>query len=326
MQEKQQEIRKIQELIRNGQHFLVMGHRSVDGDAYGSSMALYFYLQKIGKNVEVINELPITPLFHFLNTHTQVSDRVTGAKFDAIFVCDCGELHLVWKFPDKYADIFKNTPIVNIDHHNRNSLFGAYNLVDTEASSTCELVYSLIEWTPMDISPQIATLLLFGIIRDTNCFKNSIRPETFEITGKLMPLGADYSKVIFHSYKSEKLNYLQLYGHILENLISLRWGAIVGGVVTEEIFDRFGIPESELGPQLINEVLSSIEGADFAFLIKETGTAEKKLSFRARRDGFDVSRIARHFGGGGHIQSAGAYTSESLEEILRIIEEMDARM
>lgn len=74
----------------------------------------------------------------------------------------------------------------------------------------------------MDISPQIATLLLFGIIRDTNCFKNSIRPETFEITGKLMPLGADYSKVIFHSYKSEKLNYLQLYGHILENLISLR--------------------------------------------------------------------------------------------------------
>jgi phosphoesterase RecJ-like protein len=141
-----------------------------------------------------------------------------------------------------------------------------------------------------------------------------------------MALHADYAKVIFHSYKSEKLNYLQLYGHVLENLISLRWGSIVGWILTQEIFDRYGIPESELGPQLINEVLSSIEGADFAFLIKETGTIEKKLSFRARNDGFDVSRIAQYFGGGGHIQSAGAYTNEPTEEILRVIEEMDSRV
>lgn len=100
----------------------------------------------------------------------------------------------------------------------------------------------------------------------------------------------------------------------------------MGGYVSQTIFERYGIPESELGPQLINEVLSSIEGADFAFLIKETESGERKLSFRARRDGFDVSRIARHFGGGGHIQSAGAYTSESVEEILKVIEETDVRM
>jgi len=100
----------------------------------------------------------------------------------------------------------------------------------------------------------------------------------------------------------------------------------VGGVVTKDILDRYGIPESELGPQLINEVLSSIEGADFAFLIKDADSGEKKLSFRARRDGFDVSRIARHFGGGGHIQSAGAYTSASTEEILRVIEETEVKV
>lgn len=95
MQETQQEIRKIQEVIRKGQNFLVMGHRSVDGDAYGSSMALYFYLQGIGKTVEVINELAITPLFHFLGIHTHITDTLSEKKFDAIFVCDCGDLHLV---------------------------------------------------------------------------------------------------------------------------------------------------------------------------------------------------------------------------------------
>jgi phosphoesterase RecJ-like protein len=222
MDKMQQEIRKIQEVIQKGQHFLVMGHRSVDGDAYGSSMALYFYLQDMGKTVEVINESPITPLFHFLDIHSKVNMDISSPTFDAIFICDCGDIHLIGKFLEQYPEIFLKTPIINIDHHNRNNLFGTFNLVDTEASSTCELIYSLIESDYKNISTTIATLLLFGIIRDTNCFKNSIRRETFEITSKLYALGADYAKVIFHSYKSEKLNYLQLHGYVLENLISLR--------------------------------------------------------------------------------------------------------
>lgn len=222
MTETQQEIRKIQEVIQKGQSFLVMGHRGVDGDAYGSSMALYFYLRSLGKSVEAINELTITPLFHFLDVHSPITKTIIGKEFDAIFVCDCGELRLVGNYPEAYANIFRNTPIVNIDHHNRNSMFGLYNLVDTGASSTCELVYDLIEEDSLNMSSQIATLLLFGIIRDTNCFKNSIRPHTFEVTGKLMALHAEYEKVIFHSYKNDKLRYLQIYGYVLENLISLK--------------------------------------------------------------------------------------------------------
>lgn len=86
MKEMQQKIR---EVIQKGQNFLVMAHRSVDGDAYGTSMALYFYLQRIGKNVQVINENPITPLFHFLEVHEQVQKDISQEKFDAIFICDC---------------------------------------------------------------------------------------------------------------------------------------------------------------------------------------------------------------------------------------------
>lgn len=199
-----------------------MGHKSVDGDAYGSSMALYFYLQSIGKNAEVINELPITPLFHFLDIHKEVHKTIEGTKFDAIFVCDCGELALIGKYPELYPNIFEQTPVVSIDHHNGNKMFGNYNLIDTKSSSTCELLYDLMEENKKEITIQVATLLLFGIIRDTNCFKNSIRPHTFEVTSKLIALQAEYEKVIFYSYKSEKLNYLQLYGYVLENLISLK--------------------------------------------------------------------------------------------------------
>lgn len=323
------ELGKIEEdilsLIKNGKSFLVLGHQSVDGDAYGSSMGLYFFLQDLGKKVQVINSLPITPLFHFLDIHNNVKDTLDTTEFDAIFICDCWDIRLVGPLLETYKDIFDTTPIVNIDHHNGNKMFGNYNLVDTESSSTCELVYGLIK-DLSHISPLVSTCLLFGIIRDTNCFKNSIRPNTFRTTWELVSLHGDYDTIIFHTYRNEKMNYLQLYGYVQENIISLADGKRVGIYISQEIFKKYNIRESELGPQLINEVLSSVEGSEFAFLIKETEKWEYKISTRARLDGLDVSRIAAHFWGGGHIKSAGAYTKEPLDTILQVMEEMDVRI
>lgn len=222
MSETQHEMEKISEIIQAGQSFLVVAHKSVDGDAYGSSMAMYFSLLGLGKNVEVINELSPTSLFFWLGIHDLVHSEIIAKKFDAILVCDCGDIHLIGKPFENYPDIFGNTPIINIDHHTSNPLFGTYNLVDTGASSTCELVYNLLRKMDVKINEQIATLLLFGIIRDTNCFKNSIRPHTFEVTGELLALGANYDQIIFETYRREQLSYLELYGHILSNLISLR--------------------------------------------------------------------------------------------------------
>ncbi len=222
MSETQHEMEKISEIIQTGQSFLVVAHKSVDGDAYGSSMAMYFYLKNLGKYVEVANELPPTPLFSFFNIHELVQSEIIAKKFDAILVCDCGDAHRIGKPAENYMDIFTNTPIINIDHHASNPLFGTYNLVDTAASSTCEILYDLFRKIDAKIDKQIATLLLFGIIGDTNCFKNSIRPETFAVTGELVALGAGYDQIIFEMYRREKLNYLGLYGHILANLISLQ--------------------------------------------------------------------------------------------------------
>ncbi len=65
-------------------------------------------------------------------------------------------------------------------------------------------------------------------------------------------------------------------------------------MITQEIFQRYGIHEKELGQKFISQTMTSIDGTDFIFLIKETETGGKNISFRARRDGFDVSKIAKH--------------------------------
>lgn len=62
------------------------------------------------------------------------------------------------------------------------------------------------------------------------------------------------------------------------------------------MFKRYDIQENELGPQFINEILSSLDGSDFAFLVKETEDGHMKLSLRARKNTFNVSKIAQHFG------------------------------
>jgi len=322
MSETQHEMEKISQIIQTGQSFLVVAHKSVDADAYGSSMAMYFYLKNLGKYVEVVNELPPTLLFSFLWVHNLVQSEIKEVKFDAILICDCGDINRIGKPLEDYPDIFTNTPIINIDHHTSNPLFGSQNIVDTEASSTCEIIYDLLKKSNAKIDKHIATLLLFGIIRDTNCFRNSIRPETFAITGELVALGADYDQVIFETYRREKLNYLELYGHILSNLIILKWGKIIGGVITQALFKQYSILESEFGPQFINETLAAIDGTDFVFLIKETESGENKLGLRARTDECNVSKIAQQFGGGWHIRASGATTMLSVEEIIKTLDSL----
>lgn len=319
MSETQHEMEKISKIIQTGQSFLVVAHKSVDADAYGSSLAMYFSLLNIGKNVEIINELPPTSLFSWLWVHDLVRPEIIAKRFDAILICDCGDAHRVGKPLEEYRDIFENTPIINIDHHASNPLFGMYNLVDIEASSTCEIICDLLRKMDVKINEQIATLLLFGMIGDTNCFKNSIRPHTFEVTGELLSLGADYDQIIFEMYRRERRNYLELYGHILSNLIVLQWGKIIGGIITQELFKQYDILENDFGRQFINEILAAIDNTDFVFLIKELESGENKIGFRSRTDECNVSKIAEKFGGGWHIRASGATTILSSEEVIEML-------
>ena len=231
MLEMQQEILSTRELINRSSSVLLVSHRNVDGDAYGSTLALAFLLERIGKSVTIVNELPIAQQYHFLGFHGLVKSEIPNESFDCIIVCDCGELKMIGKFSEERETLFTSTPIVNIDHHTGNFMFGSINLFDPGASSTCEIIYNLIVNIPEykeRIDEKIATCLAYGIVRDTNCFRNSIRPATFAIIGELMNLGAQYREIIFQTYKSERLNYLQIYGEILDNLIILKQGKIIG--------------------------------------------------------------------------------------------------
>lgn len=297
MNEMQQEILRAKDLINQSERILVIAHRSVDGDAYGSSMSLYFSLTGMGKTVHVVNELPIASEHHFLGHSELVVTQMPDIRFDCIIICDCGEFRRIGSFADTHAALFDRTPTINIDHHEGNDLYGTVNIVDTKASSTCEILHTVLQ-NGFHVDDTVRSFLMYGIIRDTNRFKNSLSPRTFEAMNDLYSHLSPhvYDRMVLNAYKSLPLQIHQICAEALRNPILLRGGTVMGCIITQEMFGRYSINEHELGDYCINEVLPSIRGKTHIFLMKEVGDRIWKVSFRAREDGYNVSRLAKKLG------------------------------
>lgn len=242
---------------------------------------------------------------------TFISDDVTFSegtpRFDLIIVLDSSNLELTGKTYKENADLFYETPIINIDHHASNEYFGKVNLVDITATSTAEIVLALMEsfdeGTKL-MDEHIATCLLNGVITDTNSFQNAnTTPKAFSIAAQLLAAGAKQQDIIKNVYKTHPLSTLKLWGKALTKIeydpeVKLVWSAL----------SKNDFNESEAGPAetsgVIDELLSSAPDADVVILLKE-GEDMLRGSLRSIKKTIDVAKIAEVFGGGGHKRAAG---------------------
>ena len=188
-----------------------------------------------------------------------------------------------------------------------------------EASATCELIYLLTQalgWAE-HITAETATLLLVGIITDTGRFMYShLSPELFETTSALLALGADYPLIIDRlSYHNPEAQ-IRLQGYVLDQRMELypELGAACLTLTQEEL-QRFGATKGDT-EGLVNIPLS-IEGIHCSCFIREDKT-QIKLSFRSTGD-FPVNELASlAFGGGGHLNAAGAEYQGNIEDAKNI--------
>ena len=163
----------------------------------------------------------------------------------------------------------------------------------------------------MKISAVSASALLIGVITDTLGFRTSnMRPKTLQIAAELMELGADlpflyHEALVRHSYEAVKF-----WGYGLAKL--QRDGRLVWTALTMEDRKLANYPGKD-DADIIN-VLSAIDSADVAIVFVEQPNGSTKVSWRAK-PGFDVSKIALEFGGGGHKAAAGADIHADLETV-----------
>jgi len=251
-------------------------------------------------------------------------------KYDLIIVLDCADLELLGDLFDNNAEMFYQTPVVNIDHHASNNQFGKINLVDMTATSTCEVLVSLIESLQKEINlidEDVATALLAGITADTGSFQNSnTTPKSLTVAAQLIAAGARQQEIVKNLYKTKPLSTLRLWGRILAGVREDKEYRLVWSYALARDLEQTGAGETEISGA-IDELLSSAPGAEIVFLVSECNDGIH-LSIRTGK-GVDASQIAGLFGGGGHLGAAGAIINkrtiaEAEKEILTKIRDFQA--
>ncbi len=302
-------IDKIGEIIRNNNSFLIVSHINPDGDAIGSSLALYSALKEMGKDVYVENPtMPVPYIYSFLNDYAAIKPVSNAKNVDVVFIVDVAEFGRCGL--DK--EYIKDKIVVNIDHHKTNTLFGDINLIVPEAAAVGCIIWDIFEKNKIDVSENTATYLYVSLLTDTGSFRYaSTTPKTFEIASKLLAKGVKPWIVAYNIYETNDLKELKLLGLVLETLEVYHNGKLAIEYVTKEMFDKTDTT-AENSEGFVN-FARSVRGAEVGVLLREDAPNLFKISIRSK-DKVDVSEAAAKFNGGGHKNAAGGEIKATLKE------------
>ncbi|MBU4310643.1 bifunctional oligoribonuclease/PAP phosphatase NrnA [bacterium] len=306
------ELKKIVEVIKENKSFFITSHIRPDGDSIGSQLALKCILERLGKEVTIANHDSVPEIYDFLPGRESIKQELPkDREFDVALVLDSPELS---RLESAAGAIEKARVIINIDHHLGNERFGKYNYVDIEASAVGEEIYELTKVMGFEIDREIALCLYVGILTDTGSFRQSnTTPRTHEIVADLMKIGDLKPAQITHQvYETQLPSAIKLLSMTLNTLERSEDGRIAWMTITDEMFKETTTTKAET-ENFINYV-RSVKGSEVAILFTRIAEGEVKVSFRSKSS-VDVNRIAKTFGGGGHLRASACTIKGDFKEV-----------
>ncbi|MCA0969824.1 bifunctional oligoribonuclease/PAP phosphatase NrnA [Halobacillus litoralis] len=295
------------------QYDTIIIHRHVrpDPDAYGSQAGLAEIIQSNypDKNVYITGEHDAS-----LDFLVQM-DEVPDSAFEGALVIVCDTANQARIDDQRYN---QGSELIKIDHHPVVDEYGDIQWVDTNASSTCEMIYGLylhMKEEGTELSDQAARLIYAGIVGDTGRFLfPSTTTKTLSYASELVHYNFD-RKLLYNELYKTPLHVAKLKGHILQN-VSLDEAGSATIILSKEVLEEYGLTASETS-QLVG-ILGDIEGIlAWVFFVEE----EESIRVRLRSKGPVINKIAENHNGGGHPMAAGA-TAGSWEETKEIAEEL----
>lgn len=285
------------------ERFAVMSHVNPDADAIGSVLGLVAGLCALGKDAFGALSDPVPEYARFLAGADVIRSSLPATGVDALICLDAAGIDRVGTLYEEHRGRFDALPVLNLDHHRTNPLYGTVNYVDALASSTSELTYRLLTALAAPIEPHAATALLFGIVGDTGSFRNgATTPGSLRVAADLISLGADTQRVAFQLFECKTFAAARLWGRVVSTIELDSDREIVFALLTQEMLREEGATVDEA--EGTAEYLRGIAEAEVVMLLKETPEGAMRISMRSR-PAVDVSVIASQFAGGGHRQAAG---------------------
>ncbi len=294
-----------------GQCCIILPHINPDGDAIGSTMAMYLYLKKQTDTVWLILDDPVPKNLMFLNPMITTLDEFLDLQInvDAIFCMDCSDR---LRFGERDILLEQSGIVINIDHHKTNTLFGDINIVDAQASSTGEVLFELLTNAHCNIDDDMAKCIYAAISTDTGSFKYSnTSARTMYIAGELIKKGIDLEQINIDLYQNNPIDGYYAFQAAINNA---RWEdnkKLVITAVTLDDLEKYNMLEMEA--EGVVEFFRDFESVEMVILLKEKEKNIFKVSLRSKCL-YDVSTLALQIGGGGHMRAAGGVIEGTMDE------------
>jgi phosphoesterase RecJ-like protein len=304
------------EIIGNHHTFLLTSHQRPDCDALGSELGMAGVLTALGKQVMIVNAEETPPSLAFIDPDRkicsldEIPEREDLTEVDVMMVLDTS----AWAQLGPMGDILRDAKGIKmvLDHHVSGDDLGAEFFKNTTAEATGRLVTEAARQLRVPLTPEIATALFAAQATDTGWYRfQSTTGDTLRVAAQLVDAGAVPQEIYSALYEQETLARLKLRGRILSKATTEMEGRLVHTYVELRDFEKAGALPADT-EDVINLTLA-IVGVQVAVILVEQATGGCKISFRSRRE-LDCSRLAAHFGGGGHRAAAGAFIDAALPE------------
>ncbi len=292
----------IKEEILESKSIVILTHEVPDGDAVGSSLAMYMGLKQLGKDVDVI--IPkYSKTFAFLPYINEVKEEGRNENYDLAIALDCGDI----KRLNGFANYFENANTkISIDHHKVNTMFADYNFVNPTSPACSQILIMVLKSLGVEITKDIGTCLLTGIITDTGGFQyQNVKPETFEFAAELLSKGINISDIYKRTLKTVSKEKFELRKIAMNRIELLENDKIAFTYITKQDEEKI-CSEDYDG---IVDIGRDIEGVEISVFLREIDENTYKISLRSN-DYVNVSDICLMFSGGGHIRAAGGIITD----------------
>lgn len=295
--------------IKKAEKIVILTHESPDGDAIGSSLAMKLMLEEWNKKADVI--IPeYSRLFDFLPAIDQVKKESDIKNYDLAISVDGADLKRLAK-----KEYFENAnKTIVIDHHGSNNMYGDINYVNPVSPACCEILAGMFGYFQIDITKEIGSCLMTGIITDTGGFRHiGITPETFEFTAELIRKGVNVPDIYKRTLRTKtKANFL-LTQKVMDRMEILENGKVTFTYITSQDEKEVGAEPGD--HEGLVEIGRDIEGVEVSIFIRQKNEENAyKISLRSGNT-VNVSDVCLMFGGGGHPRAAGALVQGDVEQV-----------
>ncbi len=312
---------KLIPIINGAEKIGIFAHIRPDGDAMGSSYGLKLALESAGKLCRVyFKDSPDEQAYSLVVKGEERDFSVS--ECDLLIALDCADSK---RLGDYEKEFLSHSNSIAIDHHITHVEYAKCGTVFCEISSTCELIYMLLEEMNIPVTKEIANNLYIGLVTDTGNFKYSgISGDTLRIAAALIDTGIDFAELAKVLFDTKPKEYYDLMKIALDKLKLICGGKGAVLYLADEDFEAAHIKESSANG--IVNLPNSIAGVEVGVYIRQRSENEYKVSLRSSRY-IDVAEIAAGMGGGGHVRASGySVTGKTVDQIIGdLIKELDGK-